>query len=363
MRSTKAKREPLWSPDADSVPAPPAKRVTLTAVSVSEDSVVLSIEDLAAPPDQFLRLGELPDTADEPLRFRRRRTGFAALWKAIRESPRAIAAAVVLHVGFIAALAFNLEQMIPQTPPTPSRVIHAYIVDTSRLQAQQQQMREAKERVLAEEAERRKLQEQRAVEAQRAQEEKERQQREAAEAQQRLADTQAKAERIAAEKAEAERLAAEKAKAEHLAKLKRQREAKRRRAEELAMLEEQRKPVAPQLKEPQPAPVPQTPPSEAPAPSPSQSIEVNVNPVVRVPPQYPALALRQGIEGVVTVEFTIAKDGSVKDPVVVSSKPSGIFDQAVMKVIGRWKFEPHMVNGVPIEQRARQDVYFKLRNA
>lgn len=324
--------------------------------------MVLSIEDLIAPPDQFLRLGELPDTVDEPFRFRRRRTGLAALWKVIRESPRAIAAAVVLHVGFLAALALNLEHMIPQTPPTPSRIIHAYIVDASRLQAQKQQIREAKERVLAEEAERRKLQEQQAAETQRAQEEQERQQREAAEARQRLAAQEAK--RLAAEKAEAERLAAEKAKAEHLTKLKRQREVKRKRAEELAMLEEQRKRATPQLKEPQPAPVvPQAPPSEAAAPSSSQSIEVNANPVVRVPPRYPALALRQGIEGVVTVEFIIARDGSVKDPVVVSSKPPGIFDQAVMKVIGGWKFEPRMVNGVPVEQRARQDVYFRLREA
>jgi protein TonB len=90
-------------------------------------------------------------------------------------------------------------------------------------------------------------------------------------------------------------------------------------------------------------------------------IDTNVVPTLRIPPVYPARALRSGIEGVVTVEFTISADGSVKDAVVVKAKPPKIFDKAVLKSITRWKFSPDMVDGKPVEKRARQDVKFKLQ--
>ena len=90
-------------------------------------------------------------------------------------------------------------------------------------------------------------------------------------------------------------------------------------------------------------------------------IDTNVVPTLRIPPVYPSRALRSGIEGVVTVEFTIGVDGSVKDPKIVKAKPPKIFDKAVLKAITRWKFNPDMVNGKPVEKRARQDVKFKLR--
>jgi periplasmic protein TonB len=89
-------------------------------------------------------------------------------------------------------------------------------------------------------------------------------------------------------------------------------------------------------------------------------IDINVVPTLRVPPVYPARALRSGIEGVVTVEFTIATDGSVKDAVIIKAKPPKIFDRAVLKAIARWKFNPDIVDGKPAEKRARQDVKFKL---
>lgn len=90
-------------------------------------------------------------------------------------------------------------------------------------------------------------------------------------------------------------------------------------------------------------------------------IDTNVVPTLRIPPVYPARALRSGIEGVVTVEFTIATDGSVKDPVVIKAKPAGLFNRAVLKSIAKWKFNPDIIDGKPVEKRARQDVKFKLQ--
>jgi len=90
-------------------------------------------------------------------------------------------------------------------------------------------------------------------------------------------------------------------------------------------------------------------------------IDTNVVPTLRIPPVYPARALRSGIEGVVTVEFTITTEGTVKDAVVVKAKPPKIFNRAVLKSIAKWKFNPDLVDGKAVEKRARQDVKFKLQ--
>ena len=50
-------------------------------------------------------------------------------------------------------------------------------------------------------------------------------------------------------------------------------------------------------------------------------ILTDIKPTMKIQPQYPRRALRSGIEGVVVVEFTITKDGKVKDPVIIKSDP------------------------------------------
>ncbi len=92
-----------------------------------------------------------------------------------------------------------------------------------------------------------------------------------------------------------------------------------------------------------------------------QEIATNVMPTTRVEPVYPPRALRAGIEGSVTVEFTIDTSGAVKDIEVVNADPPGVFEQAVMQAIRRWKFAPEMVDGKPVEKRARQDIKFSLK--
>jgi len=91
------------------------------------------------------------------------------------------------------------------------------------------------------------------------------------------------------------------------------------------------------------------------------NIDSNVVPSLRIPPAYPKRALRSGFEGIVTVEFTITIDGSVKDAEIVEAKPPNIFDKAVLRAIAKWKFNPDMVDGQPVEKRARQDIKFTLK--
>ena len=73
-------------------------------------------------------------------------------------------------------------------------------------------------------------------------------------------------------------------------------------------------------------------------------------PLVRVPPDYPPRALNRGIEGWVIVEFTITGAGAVKDAKVVDAQPKNIFDDAALKSISRWRYNPKIENGQPVER-------------
>ena len=65
-----------------------------------------------------------------------------------------------------------------------------------------------------------------------------------------------------------------------------------------------------------------------------------------VPPEYPAEALKDGIEGVVVVEARIEPDGRIFNARVVRSTP--VFDQAALDSVLQWEFTPTLRNGVAI---------------
>ena len=77
----------------------------------------------------------------------------------------------------------------------------------------------------------------------------------------------------------------------------------------------------------------------------------DVVPVVRVNPQYPIRAAERGIEGWVEVEFTITPSGTVKDAVVIASHPGRIFDREALRAISKWKYNPKIEDGKPVERR------------
>lgn len=72
-------------------------------------------------------------------------------------------------------------------------------------------------------------------------------------------------------------------------------------------------------------------------------------PIFKVPPLYPRRAQERGIEGCVMLEFTVTKVGSVREPVVLWSIPSGIFDRAAMRSALKFKYKPQIRDGVAIE--------------
>jgi protein TonB len=73
-------------------------------------------------------------------------------------------------------------------------------------------------------------------------------------------------------------------------------------------------------------------------------------PLVRIEPDYPMQARQRGQEGWVVLEFTISTAGTVKDVEVVASEPGSVFDRAAVQAVRKWKYNPKVVDGKPVER-------------
>ena len=83
-------------------------------------------------------------------------------------------------------------------------------------------------------------------------------------------------------------------------------------------------------------------------------------PMVRIQPQYPRQALRDGISGFVVFDLVINPDGTVKVAKPIKSQPRGVFESAAMASIMKWKFRPKIEDGKAVEARGTQQIDFKL---
>src|SRR5690606_18176940 len=85
-----------------------------------------------------------------------------------------------------------------------------------------------------------------------------------------------------------------------------------------------------------------------------------VEKIVTETPAYPESAREQRISGKVLLVIDVAADGSVVKAAVERSEPSGVFDQAVLSSVSKWKFNPEIKDGVPVPSRLRFPVEFKM---
>lgn len=69
-------------------------------------------------------------------------------------------------------------------------------------------------------------------------------------------------------------------------------------------------------------------------------------PLVRVAPAYPRSAITRGVEGYTVVEFDITAEGTVKNPRILVAYPTSIFNASSLKAIQKFKYKPHVENGV-----------------
>lgn len=102
----------------------------------------------------------------------------------------------------------------------------------------------------------------------------------------------------------------------------------------------------------------------APAPQPTGPVRPggDIKPPTKIrdaKPLYPAIAIVAQVEGSVTIEAIITKDGTVRDAKVVRSVP--LLDQAALDAVRRWRYTPTTLNGVPVEVIMTVTVQFSIR--
>jgi TonB family protein len=78
-------------------------------------------------------------------------------------------------------------------------------------------------------------------------------------------------------------------------------------------------------------------------------------------PDYPQSAVAQHISGSVTLEYSVDIHGEPRDIHVIEATPPGVFDQAAINAVKRWRYAPMMVNGVAVDVAAvKARVRFEL---
>jgi TonB family protein len=80
----------------------------------------------------------------------------------------------------------------------------------------------------------------------------------------------------------------------------------------------------------------------------------------KVPPVYPAAAKAAGVEGAVILHAIIGTEGSPLSLRIVNTQVDPELARAAVEAVGRWRYNPTLLNGDPIEVDTTVTVNFKL---
>jgi TonB family protein len=81
--------------------------------------------------------------------------------------------------------------------------------------------------------------------------------------------------------------------------------------------------------------------------------------VTKVEPVYPEQARRKGLEGNVTLEAAILKDGTVGNVTVLAAS-NPMFRDAVLEAVRQWTYTPAVMDGKPVAVYLTIRVGFRL---
>jgi TonB family protein len=82
------------------------------------------------------------------------------------------------------------------------------------------------------------------------------------------------------------------------------------------------------------------------------------NVTLSVPPDYPLLARQMKVQGVVSLQALISREGTIQELQILSG-PS-ILATAAREAVKQWHFKPYLLNGQPVETQARITVNFTI---
>jgi len=79
---------------------------------------------------------------------------------------------------------------------------------------------------------------------------------------------------------------------------------------------------------------------------------------ISVPPDYPLLARQMKVQGAVSLQALISRDGTIQELQILSGP--GILAAAAREAVKQWHFKPYIQNGQPVETQARITVNFTI---
>jgi TonB family protein len=78
------------------------------------------------------------------------------------------------------------------------------------------------------------------------------------------------------------------------------------------------------------------------------------------PPTFPSGALARRLSGWVDIQFVVKSDGLVSDVIITGAEPVGIFEQAAVDAVKKWRYKPAQRDGHAVDQHARLRMKFAL---
>ena len=88
------------------------------------------------------------------------------------------------------------------------------------------------------------------------------------------------------------------------------------------------------------------------SPQTTQSVSVSV------PPDYPLLARQMKVQGAVSLQALISRDGTIQELQILSGP--AILATAAREAVKQWHFKPYLQNGRPVETQAKITVNFTI---
>jgi protein TonB len=85
---------------------------------------------------------------------------------------------------------------------------------------------------------------------------------------------------------------------------------------------------------------------------------VRSNLIYQVTPVYPFLAKQARVEGVVTLEAIITRQGAIQSLRVLSGHI--LLNEAALEAVKQWRYRPTLLNGEPVEVITNIVVTFRL---
>lgn len=87
-------------------------------------------------------------------------------------------------------------------------------------------------------------------------------------------------------------------------------------------------------------------------------------PIVKVAPIYPQRALSRGIEGFCVVQYTVTRQGTIRDPFVIEDQcTSSLFHRASVQAALKFKYKPRVLDGQAVEVPGVQNKFtYEIEN-